>query len=179
MKTNIAKRLAVMLCLAAGIAVCSGAGEAQQHYKPAYLTPKEPGDGPWEIELQALDEILYDITIAGSGERDGKTYVLKWSKITDLTGPDEFIWKILDSNINKYNLNFASRKFGADARRAGSSCIRILQAPRNEADAPKSRDRFTRRTSAFLCFIFITSLVKDARRAKKCFARDLHWKKLL
>ncbi|MFA7160494.1 MAG: hypothetical protein WC299_14445 [Kiritimatiellia bacterium] len=34
-------------------------------------------------------------------------------------------------------LNFASRLFGADARRVGRRCISILQATRNKADAPK------------------------------------------
>src|SRR5450759_1437030 len=46
-------------------------------------------------------------------------------------------------------LDFASRQFGADARRAGYRCISILPTLRNKADAPKLRDRLFRRTSAF------------------------------
>ncbi|MBU4286041.1 MAG: DUF2723 domain-containing protein, partial [Verrucomicrobia bacterium] len=65
-----------------------------------------------------------------------------------------------------YYLNFASRQFGADARRAGHRCISILQAPRNKADAPKLRDRLLRRTSAFLHFVFITHWIKTENGAK-------------
>ena len=62
-----------------------------------------------------------------------------------------------------YDLNFASRKFGADARRAGCSCIIIphlsavalakAETPRNKADAPKSRDlRRTNHASLSMSF---------------------------
>jgi hypothetical protein len=61
---------------------------------------------------------------------------------------------------------FCTRKFGADVRREGRRCISILQALRNETDAPKSRDRLFRRTSAFLHDAFITRWVKRKSGAR-------------
>ena len=67
--------------------------------------------------------------------------------------------------MSKY-LNFASRKFGADARRERSRCISILQTARNVADAPKSRDFPFRQTPAFPGNIFLTHWVKKEYGAK-------------
>jgi len=66
---------------------------------------------------------------------------------------------LLQNTGKTYHLNFASRQFGAGARRAGRRCISILQVPRNKADAPKLCDRLFRRTSVFLQIGFITHWV--------------------
>src|ERR1035437_175144 len=69
----------------------------------------------------------------------------------------------MDAYVAKFTKNvrpeFCTRKFGADVRREGRRCISILQALSNETDAPKSRDRLFRRTSAFLQDAFITRWV--------------------
>jgi len=75
----------------------------------------------------------------------------------EVFSPCDFIAAITQHIPDKsFHLNFASRQFGADARRERRRCISILQTARNVADAPKLRDHLFRRTSAFLQDAFIT-----------------------